>query len=372
MTRLKPILPALASSTLLLSSSLGAQGMTCLRIQESDLVEEWRYAPSETAPAEQLLALPEWAARSASGDTYVLDRPQHRILRLDAAGRFRGAFGGRGGAPGQFMNPVGVRTTSTGEVAVLDLGPNRVNFLSPEGELKRTLRLGVQVYQARDFLVLSDGRVAVSGSAAGSNHLVHVFRADGSYEAGLSSLRMDLDEPVLRERFSEAALAELPGGRLAVAHRTPFRLQVFRDTRLLADRTDPRIVPDYVAQAAQRDGTGWRFNWRHPKLTTLLPLDGGCFLVGVQVPPDSERATPSDFRTHLYVLNAAGSVVSHTQLSRFFWGTQVWRDRDGVRLLGLGLDRETDLLYPVQYRLRSSVVSPSSPSARSARSIQRN
>lgn len=347
--------PSILAITLIAMAALPdaafAQRGSCLRIREADLVEEWRYAPPESAPAAQVVGRPEWVARAASGNVFVLDVAAPRVVRLDARGRFAGAFGRRGQGPGELLSPVSVRAAPGGEVAVLDDGQSRIVFFSEAGEHRRTIRLIPAFFNGRDFLVLADGRIAVSGTAAGSAHVVHLFAPDGAYRAGFGSLRTDLDEPVLRERYSDGALAELAGGALAFAQRTPFRLQVFRGGTRVLDRTDPRVVPDYARRAARREGAGWRFSWRHPRLTTLLPSGDGCYVVAVQVPPDDERATVGDFRTTLFVLDAAGRVVAETRLDRFFWGTQLWRDARGVHLLGFGMDRDTEVLYPVQYRI---------------------
>lgn len=353
--RLRPtVLAAPLLAVAALPDAALSQPRPCLRIREADLVEEWRYTPSESAPAAQVVGRPEWVARTPGGSVFVLDVAGPRIVRLDARGRFSAAFGRRGQGPGELLSPASVRAAPNGEVAVLDDGQSRAVFFSEGGEHRRTVRLVPTLFNARDFLVLADGRIAVSGTAAGSPHAVHLFGPDGRYLAGYGSLRTDLEEPVLRERYSDGALAELAGGALAFAQRTPFRLQVFRGGARVLDRTDPRVVPDYARRVARREGAGWRFDWRHPRLTSLLPSGDGCYVVAVQVPPDEERTTVADFRTTVFVLDAAGRVASETRLDRFFWGTQLWRDAQGIHVLGFGMDRETEALYPVQYRIAGS------------------
>lgn len=343
---------SLIAAAMLTDADANAQAR-CPEIRDQDLTEEWRYKPSESAPAAQLIGRPEGIVRSRSGYSFVLDTHTHRVIRLDPRGRFDGAFGRNGRGPGEMLTPVSLRTTAAGEVAVLDPAQSRIVFFSERGEHRRTLRLGITLTSARDFVVLPDGSIVISGIVAGSTRAIHRLAGDGTHRESFGSLRMDLTEPVLRQRYSDGVLAMLENGAIAYAQRTPFRLQVFRNGRPVLDRTDPRVVPDYVRQVARREGGGWRFQGRHPRLTSLLPIGDNCFLVAVQVPPSDPDAEMSDFRTKLFVLDGTGRVIFENRLNRFFWGTQAWRTASGTVLLGFGMDRDTEVIYPVQYRLRS-------------------
>lgn len=337
-----------------------AQGSQALREQDcpifgvSNLVREWVYSPPETeSGADQIIGRLQWAAFSDNGRAYVLDSMRSRVVVLDAHGKYLRGFGQRGQGPGDFSSPVSVRGIRGGGFAVMDGGLSRVSYFSSGGDLLRTVRLSPVVSRVRDFVILPDGGFALSGFVGGSGGIVHVYDARGQYLKGYGQPRNDLMEPTLRERYSGGLLAVLEDSAIAFAQRTPFRYEVFRSGETLTDRTDENIVPDYVADTAIRleDNSGWKFLWRHPSLTTLIPI-GGCVLVAVHVPP-SQDAEVVDFETTLSFLDASnGQLLETVNLETFLWPLDIREDSAGTHLLVAEIDRVTANMSPAQYAIQ--------------------
>ena len=66
---------------------------------------------------------------------YVIDRPRHRVVRLDRTGLIRDTWGQPGGAPGQLWQPHALALDPTGQLYVSDLGNARIQSLTPAGAL---------------------------------------------------------------------------------------------------------------------------------------------------------------------------------------------------------------------------------------------
>lgn len=75
----------------------------------------------------------------STAELLVLDTPQAAILRYDLESlTYKGQFGSRGTAPGQFNHPTDLTVTPTGDILVSDSLNFRVQMFSASGEFKRT------------------------------------------------------------------------------------------------------------------------------------------------------------------------------------------------------------------------------------------
>ena len=319
---------------------------------EFEFIEEWRYLPPETSAPDRLIGVASWVTRHPKAGIYVVDQIGHSVVQLSLGGDFIRRIGRSGQGPGEFRLPTIVRATDNG-FAVLDRSVGISSF-DTAGVLKHTARLQPFPAVARDFLIVENGDLVITGAVPLSDHAIHVYNSDGHYLRGLGQLRMDLEDPVLQMRYSDGYVAKSGTERLAYARRVPFEFMLFEQSELLLKVTHTDLVHDYVDEVATRlEPTGWKFSWRHPGLSSFISLPDGCFLASVGRLPDTiEGLLPeaTDFYSELAVLNEQGSVLERQTLSFYFRPTQAWLDPEGRNhVLGIGRDRATGVNFPIQY-----------------------
>jgi hypothetical protein len=71
----------------------------------------------------------------ASGNLFVLDPTNARIVVFDADGQFLRSMGGSGGGPGEFRAPGSISVSSDGEIAVFDYGKGTLVRFDAGGEV---------------------------------------------------------------------------------------------------------------------------------------------------------------------------------------------------------------------------------------------
>ena len=76
---------------------------------------------------------PRGIAIDAAGNVYVADYYNDRIEKLSSTGSFIGEWGIKGTRPGRFENPAGVAIDGAGHVYVVDYGNNRVEAFNENG-----------------------------------------------------------------------------------------------------------------------------------------------------------------------------------------------------------------------------------------------
>lgn len=76
---------------------------------------------------------PEGIAVAPSGDVYVADTGNDRVVELSPGGAFMAAWGGKGSGEGHFNAPTSIAVSEGGEVYVLDSENDRVQEFSPSG-----------------------------------------------------------------------------------------------------------------------------------------------------------------------------------------------------------------------------------------------
>jgi tripartite motif-containing protein 71 len=76
---------------------------------------------------------PDALAVAASGNVYVADTGNDRIVELSAVGEVLDEWGSRGGADGRFRSPTGIAVDAAENVYVLDSENNRVQVFSSSG-----------------------------------------------------------------------------------------------------------------------------------------------------------------------------------------------------------------------------------------------
>ncbi len=121
-------------------------------------------------------------AVAPDGDVYVTDA-RKRVVRLGAAGHFKGEWGRDGKEPGDFSNPVGIVVAADGSVFVSDYDLDRIQKFTPDGKFLQAFgssgsgpgQLNAPAGLAIDAL----GAICVADFY---NHRVQKFGPDGSFQ----------------------------------------------------------------------------------------------------------------------------------------------------------------------------------------------
>lgn len=61
-------------------------------------------------------------AIDASGNVFMVDQTNHKVIKYDSNGNYLAQFGSRGTSNGQFINPIGIDLDSSGRIYVIDGG----------------------------------------------------------------------------------------------------------------------------------------------------------------------------------------------------------------------------------------------------------
>ena len=81
---------------------------------------------------------PKNAAVAPDGSLYVVDTFNHRVQHFDAQGRFLGKWGEKGDQPGQFNEPWGIAVDAKGNVYVADTWNHRIQKFDAQGTFLAT------------------------------------------------------------------------------------------------------------------------------------------------------------------------------------------------------------------------------------------
>ncbi|HEU4630132.1 MAG TPA: hypothetical protein VFS08_10320, partial [Gemmatimonadaceae bacterium] len=137
------------------------------------------------------------------GDTLVvLDARDHRVrlLRPDrGAWRVVGAWGRRGGGPGEFQRPAAIARAGDDRVAVLD-GPGRIQLFDPAGRLIGAERAAAPCAMFAPVLAYGDDTRWLAGNCAPSDRardtiftMLFAAHGDGEYREVARRPRMAVD-----------------------------------------------------------------------------------------------------------------------------------------------------------------------------------
>lgn len=151
---------------------------------------------------------------SSSGEMYVADAGNGRIVRLSGDGKFISQWGRKGKAEGEFAAAHGIAIDPKDRVYVADRGNNRVQVFSPQG---RFLAAWTGFGNPFGVLVVGDELLVSDGDA---NTISRLRLTDGK----------------LLSQWGDGETLQLPhlmdyrNGRLYVTEVTGKRVQIFRRT----------------------------------------------------------------------------------------------------------------------------------------------
>lgn len=110
---------------------------------------------------------PRAVAVASNGQVFVADTGGHRVVRLDANGKFLGAFGRAGRGAGEFERLEDIALDRAGRIYTLDSGFARVQVFQSDGTLIRTLGQGAGLCTPAGFGLGPDGSVYVADTCGG-------------------------------------------------------------------------------------------------------------------------------------------------------------------------------------------------------------
>jgi DNA-binding beta-propeller fold protein YncE len=159
---------------------------------------------------------PDDVVFSSSGDIYVADSGNGRIVRLDKNGRYVGEWGKKGKGQAEFGTAHGLAIDNQDRIYVADRGNNRVQVFDREGKF-----LAVWSGFGNPFGLLVDGSELLV-SEGDINKIFHLGLSDGAIVRAWG----DSDTLQLPHLMSIGQ-----DGRLYVAEVNGKRVQIFRRTR---------------------------------------------------------------------------------------------------------------------------------------------
>ena len=112
----------------------------------------------------------------SSGNVFVADTGNSRVVKFDASGREVAVIGRKGSGPGEFESPWLPGVDGKGQLYVLDPRKGRVSIFGNDGKYLRKIGESTGFYSPAGMGVAKDGTVAVADT--GGNRVV-VFSPDG-------------------------------------------------------------------------------------------------------------------------------------------------------------------------------------------------
>lgn len=272
------------------------------------------------------LSSPGAFAVTRTGQVYVFDDGNSRIVKLDAAGRFLMEFGLPGSGAGQ-VTPGGLSDALAVDqydnLFVIDPVNPRVQIFNPQGQFVRSFRVPFAV---DGIAVNSAGEIFLSVNSARPVALVYVFSNTGAFLRTVGE-RIIKTPGSLPRALNQTVLAFDAQDDLYVAFRSwPLIRKYSSAGKLLAESTY-QIPPGLLGEAEARNYS-LDFFATHPNASYALPLlahsisvtqAGGCFILlnghtlfklnrGGQVVRESHFGADADRR--LFIRVAGGSASS--------------------------------------------------------------
>lgn len=166
-------------------------------------------------------------ASDRSGNIFVTDKLEYRIMKFDAHGRFHCAFGNRGREDYSFQGGPYMIDSHADTLAIADAGTSHIKLFSTTMTFLRDLTLGGPIldlaFDNRGYLYASMFR-----SYEESHEIVACYRSTGELVARYPLPRIHRDPP-----FNLVTIAVDARNRLIVAYKYLNLVAVYNDTRTL-------------------------------------------------------------------------------------------------------------------------------------------
>jgi DNA-binding beta-propeller fold protein YncE len=130
--------------------------------------------------------MPRGVAADESGNTFVADSGNQRVVKLSSEGETLLAWGSQGEGAGQFVEPFDVVVDAQGDVVVLDAVAHRLQRFSPDGDFVAAFGHEMAFYRPRgvgidmlgNLYVADTGGVRLLKLSADGKQLMQVGGAD--------------------------------------------------------------------------------------------------------------------------------------------------------------------------------------------------
>lgn len=143
---------------------------------------------------------------------YISDARRNMVLEFTLQGKYITAFGRKGQGPGEFSNILGIDTTASGNLVVLDEGNRRIQFLSGKGLYINSFKL---FKASKDIVVDESGKIYITPSSFHSRkkNLIEIFNEWGNLIGEIGKNTVDIYR-------SECTIAmDKKNGKIAVGWR---------------------------------------------------------------------------------------------------------------------------------------------------------
>ncbi len=251
---------------------------------------------------------------NATGNLFILDRDNARVVEFGPDGKYVRQFGKKGEGPGEFTAPVAVAALSDGRLAVRDAARGTISIFDANGTYKSLVpqesgvRLGgnLTAYPPGGLLVTTGGTVIATGGGLptfpDSTPVVVVptdagnAPATGSQEvpAGALKTRVLFQAPAFKPTISQSG----SGGRQQLTMTGP---PVFSPSFTWAPLPDGRVVAnwsgDYDLRVARAEGgIGWIY---HRPISARKTTDADRELAKSQRREAMENGTTNNMRVQV-------------------------------------------------------------------------
>jgi DNA-binding beta-propeller fold protein YncE len=177
-------------------------------------------ADPSKAPGPYELYGPRDVAVDRSGNIWVTDTGNARLMVYSATGEYLRTVGSRGSGPGQFDEPVGIAIDASGDIYVADMYNHRVEILDSTGAYRSAVQVdgwGGQDARDKPYLrPLSNGRIALS---LPSLNQARIYDRSG----GVVTTINPTDEPL----STPYGIVETADGKLWISEGGSGRLRLF-------------------------------------------------------------------------------------------------------------------------------------------------
>lgn len=224
----------------------------------------------------------------ASGNLYILDEGNYRVVVLDRDGALVRMIGSQGEGPGEFSAPSSAAILEDGRLVVYDMGLTALKVFDPAGSLVGSTTINpLQGMPGEPLLPLGDGRLVTTGGmkfrtssrndpeeTTADDHLrdIDVFMLDGSgMEVLYRAWNLPPEETVEEFTATNAAgqkeftlgfprrrafqpgvhLGVLPDGRVAVVDSVGYRVKLIDMDGRVTGLIERDVAPEPVTEAIE-------------------------------------------------------------------------------------------------------------------------
>jgi len=219
---------------------------------------------------------PKAIAIDASGNLYICDMGNHRIVKYDSTLGYIMQIGRAGQGPGEFQYPVDVKIGKNGDIFVLDAGNNRIQVLDSTGKYLRSFPSTTVL--AMELMLDSKNNVYLM-SPRDSKSLVTVFSPVGEKigERGIKESFPASARQWQRNYIVRVAIDE--EDNLYIQFGTFARLQKYdKHGRLVFDKDFSRVknAHDYLTKEPGENGSAKTGAGRALRFMSASPLVSFC------------------------------------------------------------------------------------------------